>query len=216
MSTEAIARRIANLQALAANTPERGEAQAAAEKARQIMAKYGLNDQDANVSEPQAVAVDPRGWSIRRADVWINALAVTCAKHCGASVIILQNGSWLTLHFVGRARNVDAAAELFEYIKVQIQGLVRAGGERLNSQIGRDVGYGILLRVKQKIGKIQSAENPQNLPVIAAEREAEDFIGANFDFVSHKKPAPLIDTAAAMAGFALGDSVKIRPECGEA
>ncbi len=127
-ATDDILAKVKKLMALG-TSPSEAEAASALEKARTLLAKYGLSLADVEAHRPEIV----EGVLLekKRLRTWEQYLIQAVARCTFTRALIVQRGETRQILIIGREVNTRAASELFEYLHRAILILARAHGKKV-------------------------------------------------------------------------------------
>lgn len=117
-----IASRVRKLLALAHdNSASQGEIENAMRMARELMTQYGIEDSDLQEDDTSNPIVDERGQAKNTSQRWEQSLSIAISNIC--DVVAYRCGG--VIHFVGYARDVAVARELYPSLVVTARTLAR-------------------------------------------------------------------------------------------
>lgn len=214
-------------------SPSEAEAASAMEKARMLLARYGLtvSDVGSDVGSGDPDTRDPSvGESVliqkKRLRKWESALIGAVARATFTQALHVGAGDGTRVVLIGREVNTAAAAELFNYLHLVILKLGRAhSGEvaHLESfklgvahRLGERLSAGLDEQEREKSGDAQAdaeAAEERSLAVRMehlAERENKSFIQEKYGKVKTKNVSRRVERDSYFAGRAAGDTVSLR------
>ncbi len=211
-----ILKKVKKLMALG-TSPSEAEAASALEKARVLLARYGLSlaDVDARQSEiVEGVLLEKK-----RLRSWEQYLIRVVSQCTFTQALTVQRGDIRQVLIIGREVNARSAAELFAYLHRAILILAREHGKTVDHLDSFRIGA--VMRIGERLAAMdgesaregKTAPDDRQLTVLmtaTANRENAAFIGEKYGKTRTKKVGRRVHGESYDRGLAAGDGVSLR------
>ena len=204
-------------------SPSEAEAASALEKARSLLARYGLSMSDVEATD--SLVTEGTLLEKRRLRKWEAHLVFVVTQATFTQAIHVSRGDSGTVLIVGREVNVAAAAELFAYLHLAVLKLGRAHGDRVAHL--ESFKMGVVHRLGERLsdgwapGEAGGDGSPSDAGAgnadrqltvqmeRTASRENKAYIDEKFGKTKTKRTGGSVDAHSFHQGRAAGDSVSL-------
>lgn len=199
-------------------SPSEAEAASALEKARTLLARYGLSLADVETHSPEVV--ENVLLEKKRLRTWESHLIFVVTEATFTQALHVQRAGVGQILIIGREVNAVSAAELFKYLHLTVLKLGRAHSAEVNHLESFKVG--VVQRIGERLSETGTdgdnegpAASERQLTVQmerTADRENQSYIAEKYGKTKSKRTGRRVDADSYHKGRAAGDTVSLNKQ----